>query len=95
MSDSVDRARIMELLRDETLSFRAISREVGCSDWTVRAIARELAGDARPMKRARCKYQNDCPEPLGLAGWGIFVGIVAAFAIAFWFGTRGISPPEM
>lgn len=90
MKPSVDRARIEDLLQDETLSFRAIARECGVSDWTVRSIARQLTGDQRPTRGAA---SADTDEPGNLNGCLILVGIVAVFVGILWFATRGW-PPE-
>lgn len=91
MSGSADRARIEELLQDETLSYREIARQTGASDWTVRRIARDVAGDVRPMKRARHEH---AVEPLGLASWAILAGLGGIFVGALWFLGRGMSPPD-
>jgi DNA-binding Lrp family transcriptional regulator len=42
----VDRDLVERLLQDESLSFREIARRADCSDWSVRSIARDLAGGA-------------------------------------------------
>ncbi len=89
MSASVDRALIERLLQ-ESLSFREIARQAGCSDWTVRSIARGSAGDARPMKRGASEVEG---EPLSAVGWLIFAGIIAAIVGAIWLATRRV-PPE-
>lgn len=94
MSGYVDRARIEELLLDETLSLRAIAREVGCSDWTVRRIARELDGDSRPMKRERSEMPDESSEGLEIAGWIGLAAAVALIGLAIWFQLRGMPPPE-
>lgn len=90
----VDRGRIEELLQDESRSLRDIAREVGCSDWTVRSVARKLRGDLRPMKHARnASYRNDT-EPASLAGCAIGIGLLAALAAVIWYGVRGPPPPD-
>jgi len=92
----VDRDLVTRLLEDDSLSFREIARRANCSDWSVRAIARDLAGDERPMKRergARDDYRDgDGDVPLGLAGLGV---IVAVFVGAIWWSARRVRPPEM
>ena len=69
------RARIAELLQNENLSYRAIARETGYSDWTIRNVARQLDGDPRPMKRHRSAIDDE--ETSGIAGWGVLIGIAA------------------
>jgi len=93
----VDRARIEELLRDETLSFRAVAREVGASDWSVRRIARELDGDPRPIKRDRAEHSGACYESSdssGTTGWVALASVVGFVALAVWASTRWMRPPE-
>jgi hypothetical protein len=69
MRRSVDRAYVAELLQDESLSFREVARRAHCSDFSVRAIARELASD----------YSADDETvesgPLTATEWWIFAGI--------------------
>ena len=93
-----DRARIEELLCDESLSFRAIARELSISDWQVRKVAREIDGDPRPMKRGgRARYEptDEPAEPLGLAGWIIFALVAGGISLAILAGARGAPPPEL
>lgn len=47
---TVDHARVEALLREGGLSFREIARQAGCSDFSVRKIARERNGEIRPMR---------------------------------------------
>jgi Helix-turn-helix domain of transposase family ISL3 len=89
-----DHERIVELLRDETRSFRSIARELGVSDWTVRRVARELDGDPRPMKRPRGDPPESPDEPLGAMGWLVFAGFIAALVLLIWFIPRWMPPPE-
>jgi len=49
----VDRNLVEQLLQDEGLSYREVARQAGCSDWSVRRIARQLNADMRPMKSVR------------------------------------------
>jgi hypothetical protein len=91
MNGRVNRDLVTQLLADETLSYREIGRRAGCSDWTVRAIAREATGDLRPMKSPQC-FEGDGGS-LGVAGWGILAGIIAAFGAAAWLGARNTRPP--
>jgi hypothetical protein len=88
----VGRARIADLLGDETLSYRAIGRMTGASDWTVRRIARELDGDGRPMKSryaAEDYVPGDAPP---LTAWLVFGGFVAVAALAIWACVRWAQP---
>jgi hypothetical protein len=81
----VDRALVERLLEDESLSYREIARQAGCSDWTVRSIAREASGDDRPMKSAD-GYEDDTEvTPLG---WVPFAVIAALLAGIAWLGIR-------
>jgi hypothetical protein len=64
----VDRVLIERLLQDESLSYREIGRRANCSDWSVRSIARDLAGRQKPA-------EHPPQEPLTLAEWWIGVGI--------------------
>lgn len=89
-----DRSRIEELLQDESLSFRAIAREVGYSDFTIRQVSRELAGDERPMKRSRREREAAPNESLGFTGWAILAGIGGFLIGAFWLFGRGMPPPD-
>ncbi len=84
----VDRTRTLveELLQDKARSFRSIAREVGCSDWAVRAIWREIAGDSRPMKKARRSRRRadagSASDDASLAWWVVPVLAVAGIGIA-------------
>jgi hypothetical protein len=90
-----DRARIVELLGDPSLSCRAIARETGYSDWTIRKIGRELDGDPRPMRQRRLHSDEVPPEELSpIVGWLVFGSIVAVIALAIWSGARWAPPPE-
>jgi hypothetical protein len=89
-----DRDRIAELLQDPSLSYRAIGRQLGISDWTIRRVARELDGDCRPMKQQRCRPEESIEEPSAFSSW-LISGIVAAgLALAIWAGARW-APPEL
>lgn len=85
---SVDRAFVEQLLEDQSLSYREIARRAGCSDWSVRAIARERSGDARPMKSDR---ENDAAP--GTVGWGISLVVFALFVLLILVGSRGPRSP--
>ncbi len=54
---AADGQRIEQLLDDASFSCRAIARETGYSDWTIRKIARELDGDSRPMRRSQIAFK--------------------------------------
>ncbi len=90
---SADRARIEELLQDPSLSFRAISRATGISDWSVRRLARLQSGDARPMRKRRAG-SHDLPskDPSPPVGWLVFGGFVAALGLAVWAGVHWAPP---
>jgi transposase-like protein len=89
-----ERDRIAELLQDPGLSYRAIGRELGLSDWTIRRVARELDGDPTPMRSPRSRSQEPQTEGAAtLTSWLVIGGIVAVFVLAILAGTRR-SPPE-
>jgi hypothetical protein len=93
---AADRARIAELLADPSLSCRAIARETGYSDWTIRKIARELDGDSRPMRQRRSHSDEIPPDEVSpVTGWLVFGGIVSFFVIAIWAGTRWPPPSDL
>jgi hypothetical protein len=95
---SVDHSRIEDLLQDQDRSFRSIADEVGCSDWTVRRIARGLDGDPRPMKRsgpARYEPTEEPVVPLGLGGWLTLTLIAGGIALAAWAGARWTPPMDV
>jgi|GEM_PF-5060325 len=91
MSGPADRALIEQLLEDGSLSYREIGRRAGCSDWTVRSVARQLTCDVRPMKRG-ARRDND--ESNGFVGWFVLVGIIGLFIGALWLGARGLPPSD-
>jgi hypothetical protein len=70
VSTTVDRALVLRLLLDESLSYREIARRANCSDWSVRFIAREVDAD-----RLTDDLAEPC-EPLTATEWWIFGGIV-------------------
>ncbi len=93
---SGDRARIEQLLEDPSLSCRAIARETGYSDWTIRKIARELDGDSRPMRQRRSHSDQIPPDEISpVTSWFVFGGIVAATVLAIWAGVRWAPPPDL
>ena len=77
--------RVKALLTDEKLSYRAIAREVGCSDWTVRRIAREQ--EWGPMKSSH-------DETVGVATWVGLAVTVAAIGLRVWMRLRESPPTE-
>ena len=89
-----DRERIEELLQDESRSLRDIAREVGCSDWTVRRIDRQLRGDSRPMKRSYSEHSTRNQEHGGLVSWVIGFGLLAIMGAVLWLSMRGSPPPD-
>lgn len=87
------RARIAELLGDETRSFRSIGRELGVSDWLVRKTARDLYDDPRPMKQRRSRSKEPPAEDVSaVVGWLTFGGFVAVLALSIWAGVRWAPP---
>lgn len=95
MSAPVERTLVESLLDDGSLSYREIARQAGCSDWTVRRIARDLAGDPTPMKRRRPASDSEDEEQAGPAGWGVLVGLAAFFGGLIWLATRRAPPPQI
>lgn len=89
---AVDRDLVERLLEDESLSYREIARRAGCSDWTIRNIARRLYGDPTPMKRPRSRSSSE--EASGTAGWGVLFGMAALFGGLIWFASRRAPPPQ-
>lgn len=90
-----DRARVVELLQDPSLSFRAISRATGVSDWTIRRLHREISDDPRPMKRHRSRSYETPHEPdtvSPIVSWLMFGGFLAVLAFAIWSGLRWTPP---
>lgn len=90
MMDHVDRVLVEELLADGCLSYREIGRRAQCSDFAVRAIARQLSGDLRPMKSARRSHDNE--EPLSASGWATIAGMAVVLLGLLWWVAR--RPPE-
>lgn len=89
----IDRERIVDLLADDSLSYREIGRLTGASDWTVRRIARELDGDARPMKQRRYRSEETAEGVSPISGWLIFGGFAVCLALMIWAGMRWNPPP--
>lgn len=90
-----DRQRIEMLLEQPSLSCRAIARDTGYSDWTIRKIAHELDGDPRPMKQRRSQLPESTEEVSALTSWLFFGVVVAFFALAIWAGSRWTPPPDL
>ncbi len=86
MSTAVDRALVLRLLQDETLSFREIARRSNCSDWSVRFIARDTEVDPRTDDL------GDPCEPLTPTEWWIFAGIAALVAGGLCFAAWRMPP---
>ena len=87
----VNRALVEALLADETLSYKEIARQAGCSDFSVRTLARKLSGDERPMKTPRVRryadrvvYESDeDSEPRALTWWGMMISWSIAALVLF------------
>jgi hypothetical protein len=98
MRKSVDYELVERLLNDESLSFNQIADLAGCSSWSVRKFARELAGDTRPMKSGDhvpgWEREYDHAEAQNGGGSWVVVVIIAAVVLAIWFGARYTPPPE-
>jgi len=91
-----DRGRIAELLRDPRLSYRAIGRQLGISDWTIRRVARELEGDSRPMKRRHFRSdETSTEETSAFSSWLVFGIVAVGLTLAIWVAARGAPPPEL
>ena len=99
-----DRARIAELLQDESLSFREIARRCGYSDHTVRRIWREITHDPRPIRNTRSNQQRERAEPFfaqpldseelpPAAGWVIYGAGAILLTLMVWAYLRQ-TPPE-
>ena len=65
----VNRALVVELLSDGSLSYREIARRAACSDFSVRAIARSIDANGDDADRT--------PEPLTPRDWFAIAGILA------------------
>jgi hypothetical protein len=87
----VDYETVDRLIEDETLSLNEISRLAGCSSWSVRKRARELAGDPTPMKqpRASARAPNESEgEGIGIVGCLIFGAIGIGIIVLIVYGAR-------
>lgn len=80
----VNRPLVIELLGDESISYREIARRANCSDWSVRTIAREVA-ESQSIKHPE-------REPLTPAEWWTGVGIAlllfGGLCFAAWHSPR-------
>jgi hypothetical protein len=86
MRYSVDHELVRRLLEDDSLSYREIARQAGCSDFTVRAIARKNeppypANDSAPPS-----------EPLTAFDWCVVAGIAILIFGAMWFAASRMPP---
>ena len=91
MSQQIDRELVQRLLKDGSLSYREIARQASCSDWSVRAIAREGVGDSRPMKGAASAAS---PESAAASGWIVLVAIVAFVGLTIWISLPRDNPTD-
>lgn len=82
----VDHGLVEDLLRDESLSYREIARRANCSDWSVRAIARQLDDAKRGC--------GPPAEALTARDWAICAGIVVAIFGGIWFLWRRLPPMD-
>lgn len=89
MRRSVDHALVERLLQDESLSYREIARRAQCSDFSVRAISKELAGDDFARDDTEAKT-----EPLTPRDWAIFCGIAIAIFGGIWLLARRLPPMD-
>jgi hypothetical protein len=90
----VDRERIADLLADETLSYRAIARMTGASDWSVRRIQRELAHGDRPMGQQYAGRDDESAEVSRALSWAVFGGSIGLLGLMIWAAVRFSPPPE-
>ena len=96
MRKHVDYEFVERLLNDESLSFNQIADIAGCSSWSVRKFARELAGDSRPMKSGYTPVSQshyEVAQPQDGSCW-VIGAIIVAVVGAIWFGVRYTPPPE-
>jgi len=88
-----DRARIAELLQDESLSFREIARRCGYSDHTVRRIWREITHDPRPIRNNRGFQPSENTESHPSAAGAVAVAsLIGLLIIAAWAFMRQMPP---
>ena len=86
MKAAVDRALVLRLLLDESLSYREIARRANCSDWSVRSIAREVDADRFTDLAEPC-------EPLTATQWWIVAGIGVLVVSGVCFVAWHMPPP--
>lgn len=93
MNGSVDRPLVEQLLEDGSLSYNEVAKRAHCSAWSVRRIARELAGDTRPMKtRRRSRREadrNSAGDDASLAWWIVPLLAVGGIGLALFFRRGG------
>lgn len=82
-----DRAQIEELLKDETHSYREIARQTGYSDFTIRAVARKLMGNDRPLKSTR--RSRDVTNGGSISGWVLLAGVIGIIGAIWYFNKEG------
>jgi hypothetical protein len=86
MRRHVDHGLIIELLEDESLSYREIARRASCSDFAVRAIAHKLGGSPHaPPPDA---------SPPTTAGCLIAVAIALLICGGLWWASRQMPPDD-
>jgi hypothetical protein len=78
---------VIDLLQDESLSYREIARRAGCSDFSVRAIAREA--DAYRLSDSAAADELLTPRD-----WWIVAGIAVTFFGGLWFLGQQLPPPN-
>ena len=88
MRRHVDHGLVMELLRDQSLSYREIARRANCSDWSVRSIAAEFDAD-----RLTDDLAEPC-EPLTATEWWIIAGIAVLVVGGMCFAAWRMPPAD-
>jgi hypothetical protein len=98
----VDRDLVEQLLQDPSLSYREVARLAGCSDYSVRSIARKINRSdqamteppaARSMRRAT-ESEDKQPEGVSLllVGGCVVLFFVIAFIARAHFGSIDLPP---
>ena len=86
MRHFVDHALVERLLRDETLSYREIAGRAQCSDFSVRAIARDLGTN---------DSEDEPPfETLTLPEWGVAAVVIVLIFGGIWLFARRLPPMD-
>jgi hypothetical protein len=92
VSAPIDRKLVARLLQDETLSFREVARRANCSDWSARAIWRELESVRRDDPSG---VPNEHLTPLDWAMFGGFVALLfGGIAAVAWLMPPAGNAPE-